>query len=91
MSPRNIGPAGRIAGDVPRITAQRDGPFLRTGDLGLIDGGELFVSGRSKDLIIIRGRNYHPQDIEQSVELSHAALRPGPAPHSRSTRMVASN
>ena len=48
-----------------------------TGDLGFIDGGELFVSGRSKDLIIIRGRNYHPQDIEQSVELSHAALRPG--------------
>ena len=51
-----------------------DGPFLRTGDLGFMIGGELFVSGRIKDLIIIRGRNHHPQDIERTVEASHAAI-----------------
>ncbi len=49
--------------------------FLRTGDLGFIRGGELFVTGRLKDLIIIRGRNHYPQDIEQTVERSHPALR----------------
>jgi amino acid adenylation domain-containing protein len=54
-----------------------DGPFLRTEDLGLIVGGELFITGRLKDLIIIRGRNHYPQDIEQTVEESHPALRPG--------------
>jgi acyl-CoA synthetase (AMP-forming)/AMP-acid ligase II/acyl carrier protein len=54
-----------------------EGPFLRTGDLGFFNKGELFVTGRLKDLIIIRGRNYYPQDIEWSVENSNAALRPG--------------
>ena len=53
------------------------GPFLRTGDLGFLRDGELFVTGRLKDLIIIRGRNYYPQDIELTVERSHPALRPG--------------
>jgi acyl-CoA synthetase (AMP-forming)/AMP-acid ligase II len=57
--------------------ADGDGPFLRTGDLGLVDQGELFITGRLKDLIIIRGANYHPQDIEATVERSHPALRPG--------------
>ena len=52
-----------------------EGPFLRTGDLGFIKDGELFVTGRCKDLIIIRGRNHYPQDIELTVEQSHAALR----------------
>ncbi|AOX02681.1 hypothetical protein BJP34_27460 [Moorena producens PAL-8-15-08-1] len=52
-----------------------DGPFLRTGDLGFFSKGELFVTGRLKDLIIIRGRNYYPQDIELTVEKSHPALR----------------
>ncbi|KOP24609.1 AMP-dependent synthetase [Hapalosiphon sp. MRB220] len=52
------------------------GPFLRTGDLGFLDNGELFVTGRIKDVIIIRGRNYYPQDIELTVEKSHLALRP---------------
>ncbi|WP_158619966.1 non-ribosomal peptide synthetase [Corallococcus sicarius] len=51
--------------------------FLRTGDLGFLDGGELFVTGRLKDLIIIRGRNHYPQDIERTVESSHPAIRPG--------------
>jgi amino acid adenylation domain-containing protein len=59
-------------------TADGDGPWLRTGDLGFLGGeGELFVTGRSKDLIILRGRNHYPQDIELTVERSHPALRPG--------------
>jgi acyl-CoA synthetase (AMP-forming)/AMP-acid ligase II len=53
------------------------GPFLRTGDLGFIDDGELFITGRIKDVIIIRGRNHYPQDIERTVELSHPAFRHG--------------
>jgi acyl-CoA synthetase (AMP-forming)/AMP-acid ligase II len=54
-----------------------DGPFLRTGDLGFLKDGELFVTGRLKDLIIIRGYNHYPQDIEYTVEKSHPALRAG--------------
>lgn len=53
-----------------------EGPFLRTGDLGFIRNGELFITGRLKDLIIIRGRNHYPQDIELTVEQSNLALRP---------------
>jgi thioester reductase-like protein len=52
------------------------GPYLRTGDLGFLRDGELFVTGRVKDLIIIRGHNHYPQDIELTVERSHPALRP---------------
>jgi len=59
------------------LTDTLEGPFLRTGDLGFLHHEELFVSGRLKDLIIIRGRNVYPQDIEQTVEQSHMALRPG--------------
>jgi acyl-CoA synthetase (AMP-forming)/AMP-acid ligase II len=55
----------------------REGPFLRTGDLGFLKDGELFVTGRLKDLIIIDGRNLYPQDIETTVEQSHPAIRPG--------------
>ncbi|MCD6256938.1 AMP-binding protein, partial [Candidatus Aerophobetes bacterium] len=51
-----------------------EGPFLKTGDLGFIKDGELFVTGRIKDLIIIRGVNYYPQDIEFTVKKSHPAL-----------------
>lgn len=54
-----------------------EGPFLRTGDLGFLQDGELFINGRLKDLIIIRGRNHYPQDIEHTVEHSHPALRLG--------------
>ncbi len=50
---------------------------LRTGDLGFFRDGELFVTGRLKDLIIVRGRNFYPQDIEHIVENSHTALRAG--------------
>ncbi|MGB5635885.1 MAG: fatty acyl-AMP ligase [Waterburya sp.] len=51
--------------------------WLRTGDLGFLQDGELFVTGRLKDLIIIRGRNYYPQDIELSVDNAHEAIRGG--------------
>jgi amino acid adenylation domain-containing protein len=58
--------------------ADTDGkPFLRTGDLGFLHNGELFVTGRAKDLIIIRGRNLYPQDIERTAECSHPGLRSG--------------
>lgn len=52
-----------------------EGPFLRTGDLGFLKDGELFITGRIKDLIIIRGSNHYPQDIEWTVQQSHPALR----------------
>ncbi len=53
------------------------GPFLRTGDLGAVVDGELVVAGRLKDLIIIRGVNHYPQDIEATVEAVSEAIRPG--------------
>ena len=53
-----------------------DGPWLRTGDLGFDFGGHLVVTGRIKELIIIRGRNLYPQDIEWTATRSHPALRP---------------
>jgi amino acid adenylation domain-containing protein len=52
-----------------------EGPFLRTGDLGFLLDGALFVTGRRKDVIIIAGRNHYPQDIEQTVEQCHTAVR----------------
>ena len=55
-----------------------DGPgFLRTGDLGCVDAGELFLMGRIKELVIIRGRNLLPRDVEEAVGECHHALRPG--------------
>ena len=60
-----------------RITDSGRGPFLRTGDLGFVHAGQLFVTGRLKDLIIIRGLNHYPQDIERTVEKSHESLREG--------------
>lgn len=59
------------------MLADGDGPFMRTGDLGFLSNGELFIAGRRKDLIIVDGRNHYPQDIELTVEQSHAAFRPG--------------
>jgi acyl-CoA synthetase (AMP-forming)/AMP-acid ligase II/acyl carrier protein len=58
-----------------RLADSGEGPFLRTGDLGFLHEGELFVTGRVKDLIIIRGRNHYPQDIELTVARCHPALR----------------
>ena len=56
------------------IKESGQGPFLRTGDLGFVRDGELYVTGRLKDLIIIRGKNHYPQDIERSVQLCHPSL-----------------
>ncbi|MFM8985381.1 MAG: aminotransferase class I/II-fold pyridoxal phosphate-dependent enzyme, partial [Planctomycetia bacterium] len=68
--------------DVTRHTFQAhlsngEGPYLRSGDLGFIKEGELFVTGRLKDLIIIRGRNHYPQDIEHAVEEASPLVRAG--------------
>lgn len=59
------------------LASTGEGPFLRTGDLGFLHQGELFITGRLKEIIIIAGRNYYPQDIERSVESSHPDLRVG--------------
>lgn len=59
----------RLPGDTAR--------WLRTGDLGFLGpAGELFITGRIKDVVIIRGANHYPQDIEDTVQRSHPALRP---------------
>jgi acyl-CoA synthetase (AMP-forming)/AMP-acid ligase II/acyl carrier protein len=60
-----------------RLSDTKEGPYLRTGDLGVVFQGDLYVTGRIKDLIVIRGRNHYPQDIELTAEASHPALRPG--------------
>jgi acyl-CoA synthetase (AMP-forming)/AMP-acid ligase II len=60
------------------ISGESSGQWLRTGDLGFINpDGELFIAGRIKDVIIIRGRNYYPQDIEHTVQSTDASLRAG--------------
>jgi acyl transferase domain-containing protein/acyl-CoA synthetase (AMP-forming)/AMP-acid ligase II len=51
--------------------------FMRTGDLGFLSDGQIHVAGRLKDVILVRGRNHYPQDIECTVEHVDAALRPG--------------
>ncbi|KAH9103971.1 hypothetical protein AeMF1_019818, partial [Aphanomyces euteiches] len=55
----------------------KSGKWLRSGDMGFIRDKEVFITGRLKDLIIIRGRNVCPQDVEHSVELAHDQVRPG--------------
>jgi fatty acid CoA ligase FadD32 len=51
--------------------------WLRTGDLGVKHLGELYITGRLKDLIIVDGKNHYPQDIEQTVQDAHPAVQPG--------------
>jgi thioester reductase-like protein len=64
--------------DAPEATAERFAPpWLKTGDLGFLHEGELYVAGRLKDLVIVRGRNHYPQDLERTVEDAHPAVRPG--------------
>ncbi len=78
----------RRAGETERVFGARvsgedsegGGPWLRTGDLGFVDAaGELYVTGRIKDLVILRGRNLHPQDLEAAAAAAHPALREGAA------------
>jgi acyl-CoA synthetase (AMP-forming)/AMP-acid ligase II/acyl carrier protein len=59
-----------------RLAGSDEGPFLRTGDLGFLRDGELFVVGRLKDVIILCGRNYYPDDLEWSIQNCHSRLRP---------------
>lgn len=54
----------------------KEGPFLRTGDLGFMKDEHLFISSRMKDVVIIRGANHYPQDIEWTVQDAHPAMRP---------------
>ncbi|MBX6766859.1 MAG: fatty acyl-AMP ligase, partial [Actinomadura rubrobrunea] len=54
-----------------------DGPYLRSGDLGFVHEGELYVTGRLKDVLIVAGRNHYPQDIEATAEDAHPAIRKG--------------
>ncbi len=65
-------PGDHLPGDV----ADTRKTYLRTGDLGFIHEGELFIAGRLKELIILAGRNYYPHDIERTVERAHPALKP---------------
>lgn len=58
-------------------TDKGDGPFLRTGDLGFLYDGQLYVSGRLKDMIVVRGVNRYPQDIEETVERSCDVVQAG--------------
>jgi acyl-CoA synthetase (AMP-forming)/AMP-acid ligase II len=61
-----------------RVSGEDTGrAYLRTGDLGFFFDGELFVTGRHKDLIVMRGHNLYPQDIEGSVRGAHPLIRPG--------------
>ncbi len=58
-------------------TLNGDGPFLRTGDLGFLFEGQLYISGRLKDMIIVRGVNRYPQDIEETVERASDVVQAG--------------
>lgn len=55
-------------------TADGDGPFLRTGDLGALRDGELYITGRLKDMLIVHGRNLYPHDVEHELRLHHPQL-----------------
>ena len=66
--------AARLVGSAD---SNNDGPFLRTGDLGVIRQHQLFVTGRLKDVLIVRGLKHYPQDVELTAERAHPALRGG--------------
>ena len=68
--------AEETAGTFRALTDRGEGPFLRTGDLGFMHDGDLYVSGRLKDVLIVRGMKHYPQDLEQTAE-QHPAIRPG--------------
>ncbi len=60
-----------------RLADTGEGPYLRTGDLAVIDGGEVFITGRLKDVLVLRGLNYYPQDLEHAADRCHPGVRPG--------------
>ncbi|MCA9548938.1 MAG: AMP-binding protein [Myxococcales bacterium] len=60
-----------------RVVGGDGTPFLRTGDMGFMHQGQLFITGRIKDLIIVRGNNHYPQDIEFTVQDAHSSIRAG--------------
>ena len=57
--------------------AGKDNSYLRTGDLGFVLEGEVFITGRTRDLIVLRGRNFYPQDIEMAAAQTHEAFQSG--------------
>jgi acyl-CoA synthetase (AMP-forming)/AMP-acid ligase II len=70
-------PAESTAAFNAYLADSNDGPFLRTGDLGIVRQHQVLVTGRLKDVLIVRGLKHYPQDVEMSAERSHPALRGG--------------
>ena len=68
---------GSVAEEFAAKLPDVEGSYLRTGDLGLIHEGDLYVTGRIKDLVIIRGKNHYPADLEETAESASALVRPG--------------
>ncbi|WP_158857749.1 type I polyketide synthase, partial [Streptomyces sp. NRRL B-1347] len=60
-----------------RLADEGDTPYLRTGDLGFVHAGQLHVVGRTKDVVIVQGRNHYPHDVELTVERADPAIRAG--------------
>ena len=70
-------PAETAATFAATLANDADGVFLRTGDLGFVEDGRLYVTGRIKDVLIVRGVKHYPQDLERSIEETDSAIRPG--------------
>ncbi|MEC3914677.1 fatty acyl-AMP ligase [Nocardia sp. CDC160] len=70
-------PAETARGFGATIEGEDETPYLRTGDLGFVCDGELYISGRIKELMIVHGRNIFPQDIERTIVSNHPTVRPG--------------
>ncbi|WP_424187450.1 fatty acyl-AMP ligase [Actinokineospora sp. G85] len=68
--------SGRVFRNAVAGAPAADGPWLATGDLGVLFDGELYITGRIKDLIVVDGRNHYPHDVERTVEAAHEAIRP---------------
>ena len=85
LSERTFG--GRLVDPSPGTP---QGPWLRTGDLGVISDGELFITGRIKDLLIVDGRNHYPDDIEATIqEITGGRVAAISVPNDRSEQLVA--
>ena len=78
---------GRLATPTPGTP---EGPWLRTGDLGVISDGELFIMGRIKDLLVVYGRNHYPDDIEATIQrITHGRVAAISVPDERTEQLVA--